>query len=82
LREAHAALGAGQAARALELLDEHAARFPASALEPERSAERVFALCLDGRVDAARAAASRFISLHPTGPLSQRVRASCGGKAP
>ena len=41
LQEAHRALSAGESARALHLLDEHAARFPSSALEPERSAERV-----------------------------------------
>jgi hypothetical protein len=80
LREAHAALAAGDASGALKLLDTHAARFPASALEPERSAERVFALCLAGRADDARSAAGAFLRAHPEGPLARRVRASCGGR--
>jgi hypothetical protein len=80
LRAAHQALSAGDASRALRLLDEHAARFPASALEPERSAERVFALCAAGRVPAAHDAASAFLVSHPTGPLSLRVASSCGAK--
>jgi hypothetical protein len=82
LRGAHAALAAGDAAGALRLLELHAARFPASALEPERSAERVFALCLARRADDARAAADGFLRMHPDGPLARRVRASCGGRSP
>ncbi|MEO7111681.1 MAG: hypothetical protein ABI183_14670 [Polyangiaceae bacterium] len=80
LRSAHDALAAGDPARALRLLDEHASRFPTSALEPERSAERVFAFCAEQQNDAAHAAAGNFLSAHPTGPLSARVRSSCGGR--
>jgi hypothetical protein len=79
LRAAVDAVAANDSARALRLLDEHAARFPSSALEPERSAERVFALCAGQRTDDAHVAASRFLSVHSTGPLASRVRASCGG---
>ena len=79
LREAHDALSAGDPNRALALLDEHAHRFPQSALEPERSAERVFAYCAENASDAARGAASSFLAAHPAGPLADRVRASCGG---
>ncbi len=79
LRSAHEALLASDPARALRLLDEHAARFPSSALEPERSAERVFAFCAEKNSDAARTAAGTFLSAHPTGPLALRVRGSCGG---
>ena len=79
LRAAHEALDGGDPARALSLLDQHAARFPASALEPERSAERVFAFCAEGKIADAQAAATSFIAAHPSGPLAARVGASCGG---
>ena len=79
LLAAHQALVSGDPATALRLLDDHANRFPSSALEPERSADRVFALCAERNVSEARAAGSRFLSAHPSGPLSSRVRASCGG---
>lgn len=79
LREAHEAIANGDAPRALSILEQHARRFPTSALEPERSAERVFAYCAEHETDAARGAASAFLTSHPTGPLSDRVRSSCGG---
>jgi outer membrane protein assembly factor BamD (BamD/ComL family) len=76
LREARGALAAGDASRALALLDTHRARFPGSALAPEREAERVFALASAGRGDEARAAARAFLAAHPSGPLAARVRAA------
>jgi hypothetical protein len=79
LRDAHRALADGDATAALRLLDEHAARFPESTLEPERSAERVFALCRAGRDADARIAADAFLRAHPAGPLAARVGASCAG---
>jgi hypothetical protein len=63
----------------LALLDDHRARFPGSALSPERDAERIFALCAAGRTSAARSAAASFLASHPSGPLASRVRSSCGG---
>jgi hypothetical protein len=77
LRDADLAVRGGDPERALTLLDEHAAVFPRSDLEPERSAERVFALCRAGRIDEARTATSAFLRAHPTGPLSERVKDSC-----
>jgi hypothetical protein len=77
LRDADLATKDGDPERALALLDEHAAAFPRSDLEPERSAERVFALCSAGRVEEERNAASAFLSAHPTGPLAARVRGAC-----
>lgn len=77
LKEAHRVLTAGDGAQALRLLAEHATRFPASTLEPERSAERVFALCQQKQLEAARAAADAFLDAHPRGPLATRVRGSC-----
>jgi hypothetical protein len=58
-------------------LDEHASRFPAGVLEPEREAERVFALCDVGRVADARREGARFLAATPSGPLAARVAASC-----
>jgi hypothetical protein len=79
LREADRAVRDGDPDRALALLDAHKASFPDSALEPERSAERVFALCRAGRNVEAQSAASLFLRMHSSGPLAARVRASCGG---
>lgn len=77
LQSAHRALSDGDGVTALRLLDEHAARFPRGALEPERSAERVFALCQQHRQDEALRAARTFLMEHPDGPLASRVRGSC-----
>jgi hypothetical protein len=77
LRDADLATKDGDPERALALLDEHAAAFPRSDLEPERSAERVFALCGAGRIQEERNAASAFLSAHPTGPLAARVKDAC-----
>ena len=79
LGDADLAVKGGDPERALALLDEHAAAFPRSDLEPERSAERVFALCRAGRIDEARHAASAFLGAHPPGPLAQRVKGACRG---
>jgi hypothetical protein len=77
LRDANEALKEGAAARALDLLDEHAARFPDGVLEPERAAQRVFALCRAGRVDEARQARERFLAAVRPPLLAARVRATC-----
>jgi TolA-binding protein len=77
VRQADQALKDGDPARALTLFDEHAAKFPSGALEPERSAGRVFALCRAGRVEDARREAGQFLRTHGTGPLSARVQESC-----
>ena len=77
LRDANLAIKAGDPERALDLLDEHAAAFPRSDLEPERSAERVFALCRAGRLEESRTATDKFLRAHPTGPLAARVKSAC-----
>lgn len=76
--DARDALRAGDGARGLALLDEHARRYPAGALGEERDAMRITALCLLGRVPEARAAASQFLWARPGSPQAARVRASCG----
>jgi hypothetical protein len=81
LRDADLAVKGGDPQRALLLLERHAAAFPHSTLEPERMAERVFALCRAGRVAQARAEAAMFLTVHPEGPLALRVRSSCSDGA-
>jgi hypothetical protein len=75
LRDADQALRAGNALRALTLLDEHAAQFPNGALAPERAAERMIARCQLGQVGAATASA--YLSAHANSPLTARIRDAC-----
>lgn len=77
IREAHAAMQSGDAARALVLVDEHARRHPAGALAEEREALRVLALCRLGRAAESRAAADRFLKAFARSPHASRVRATC-----
>lgn len=77
VRDANSATRAGDPARALALLDEHARRFPRGVLVEERDAERVLATCAAGRRDEARALASRFLRTYPGSPMSGRVKSSC-----
>jgi hypothetical protein len=80
LREAEVSLRAGDAQRALALLDEHAARFAGGILQEERAAERILALCALGRTGEARAEVDRFLLERPRSPLADRVRASCAAR--
>jgi hypothetical protein len=73
-----AALHAGDAARALTLLDQHAREYPHGILAEECAAERVAALCALGRAAEARQAAAAFLRDHVRSPLSPRVRGLCG----
>lgn len=77
LRDAESVRRAGDGARALALLDEHAARFPNGVLAEERAAGRIFALCDLGRLSDATIEAQRFLAERPRSPLAARVRASC-----
>jgi hypothetical protein len=79
VRGADEALRAGDATRALVLLDEHARTFPTGVFSEERSAERVSALCKLGRVAEARDDAQRFLRTAPDSPLAKSVRESCAG---
>ena len=78
LAEAQKALAAGQPARALQFLDEHASTYPRGALGPERAVARVIALCKLGNLAAARRDAAAFLRDAPTSPVSDRIRAACG----
>ena len=79
LSDADTALRAGDAARALSLLHQHASSFPDGVLVQEREAQRVLVLCALGQVAAARTAGSAFIRDHARSPLVPRVRGSCAG---
>jgi hypothetical protein len=76
LREADQALRAGNAPRALTLLDEHASRYPRGALAPERNAERLIARCKLGQVEAKSAQA--YLSTHANSAFAPRIRDACG----
>jgi hypothetical protein len=72
LREAHGALQAGDAQKALALLGEQGGQ-----LGEERAAARVLALCQLGRVAESEAARAAFLREHPRSPLADRVRGGC-----
>ncbi len=82
MSEARAALGAGDAARAIGLLKEHAKAFPHGAFVLEREVSWITALCALGKTDAARTRADAFLRKHGKHPLAAKVRASCGGPTP
>ncbi|MEA2696487.1 MAG: hypothetical protein QOI66_758 [Myxococcales bacterium] len=69
----------GNAARALELAQQHARRYPHSALALERDALRVFALCSLGQRAQARPLAADLLRRAPGSPLRTSVEESCGG---
>lgn len=77
LARAQKALGAGDAARALTLLDSHAAKHPHGILQVERAGVRAIALCTARRTAEGRAAAAAFLAKHAQSPLAARVRAAC-----
>jgi hypothetical protein len=76
MHDVDAALKSGRPEWALALLDEHR-EGDGGFMQEERAAARVFAVCQMGRIDSARAAASRFLRERPHSPLAARVRASC-----
>ena len=77
MRDANAALRAGEADRALAVLDEHRQRYPAGVLAEERDAAVVLALCRALRVAEAREAADAFLREHPRSPQARRVATAC-----
>jgi hypothetical protein len=77
LREAHTALREGKANEALDVLDRDAAPADSSALDQERAAVRIFALCRLGQTDEARRLAGEFLTKWPSSPHAPRVRTAC-----
>ena len=74
---AQAALRSGDPKRALQLLAEHARRFPNGKLANARMITRMSALCTMGLSDEARREAERFLARNPNSPFSERVRNIC-----
>lgn len=77
LAEVQGALRSGQGNLALSKLDSYDRRFPGGMLRAEADAAKVFALCASGRVDKARASATRFVQRYPGSPAAARVQAAC-----
>ena len=69
-------------ARRLELLAEHARRFPGGAFAAERGLLEVETRCALGEVAEARALAARFAEQFAGSPLTARVAKICGDAPP
>jgi len=81
LREAQLELRAGHAEQALQLLDGQLVRFRGGALEQERQAARILALCQLQQREAAQAATAALERDFPGSPLLSRVRSACAPPA-
>jgi hypothetical protein len=77
LRRAQQALRAGNSQLAMKLLSQQDQTFRQGALQQERSAARVLALCQSGHKDLARTEAEHFEQRWPKSALVARVRSSC-----
>ncbi|WP_434424105.1 RNA polymerase sigma factor [Nannocystis pusilla] len=66
-----ARLVAADPPRALELLAEHARQFPRGALADAREAARIGALCRQGQVEAAEAAARELLAGYPASSIAR-----------
>jgi len=77
LHLAQSAWRAGQSARALQLANQHARRFPRSQLANERDVLRVLSLCKLGQIQAAKQVAARLLSQAKGSPWYQSVAGSC-----
>jgi hypothetical protein len=71
------ALRDGHPEQALRLVEAQQRSFKGGALDEERAAARVLALCDAGRRAEARQAAARFLTTHPSSPIAARVSARC-----
>jgi hypothetical protein len=77
MRAASTALSRNDMPRTLNVLSEHATRFPEGALREERRALRVISLCKQGRSHFALVERDEFLSSSPRSPLTARVREAC-----
>jgi hypothetical protein len=78
LGAAQEALRRHEPTRALQLVQEHAFRFPRGALAQERRAVQVLALCALQRKQAARAVLHELAQRAPSSPLVAGIRRNCG----
>jgi hypothetical protein len=79
VRNAQAALRAGDGAAALVALDAHDRDFPAGQLAEEAGVLRVEALCAVGRAIDASDARAEFLARFPRSAQTARARRACGG---
>ena len=79
--EAWRALALGETDRALDTAAEHARRFPAGLLSPERAAIETIARCRRGDADGPHRATA-FHRAHPRSPLAERVDEACAAPSP
>jgi hypothetical protein len=82
LDSARHAINAGEAARALSILDGYRTHFPVGVMGPEASILRVEALAKAGDHAAAERAAEGFLMSNPTSPYASRVRSLIGESNP
>lgn len=75
---ARSAVAAGDGARALKLLDDHARRFPRGRLHLEAEVLRIEALARSGNRAAATTRARAFVKRHPNSVFTPRVRRIAG----
>jgi hypothetical protein len=74
---AQAALRVGNTNRALELIGQHAARFPGGKLTTLRQVTHMLALCQSGKAQQARQEAASFLAKNPSSPFAERVSGIC-----
>jgi hypothetical protein len=82
LDQARAALAAGDAPRALSLLDAYRASFPRASMTQEATVLRIEALARAGAAAAARRVGTAFLEAHPGTPYAARVRSLIGATNP
>jgi hypothetical protein len=80
LERARTPLQRGDTAAALRALDDYRRTFPRGVMAPEAAVLRIEALAKSGRLDAARALASRFLTQNPKSPHAEHVRRLVGGE--
>lgn len=80
LHRAQSAWRAGESARALQLANEHAQRFPRSQLTNERDVLRVLSLCKLGRVESAKQVGARLLLSARGSPWYPSIAGSCAAE--
>jgi hypothetical protein len=80
IADAETALANGDAARALEVLDRHALRFPIGVRAEDRLALRIRALCALGRTAEAKAEVEGVRRVRPDAPGLRRIADTCAAR--
>lgn len=77
IRKAMTSLRDRDPARALVLLEDHAARFPSGSFATERRGLHVVALCASGKLAEGRREQAAFLKSFASSPIAARVRGAC-----